>query len=42
MSDPSGAASASALKDLPRISTGSEGLDDILGGGLDPNRMYLY
>ena len=21
--------------DLPRISTGSEGLDDILGGGLD-------
>src|SRR3546814_12251823 len=25
----------------PRISTGSEGLDDILGGGLDPNRMYL-
>ncbi|WP_375159131.1 ATPase domain-containing protein [Bradyrhizobium sp. RDT46] len=42
MTDPSGAASASALKDLPRISTGSEGLDDILGGGLDPNRMYLY
>ncbi|MGE4049040.1 MAG: ATPase domain-containing protein [Acetobacteraceae bacterium] len=28
--------------DEPRISTGSEGLDDILGGGLDPNRMYLY
>lgn len=26
----------------PRISTGSEGLDNILGGGLDPNRMYLY
>lgn len=26
----------------PRISTGSEGLDDILGGGLDSNRMYLY
>ncbi|MFN4141712.1 ATPase domain-containing protein [Aestuariivirga sp.] len=25
-----------------RISTGSEGLDDILGGGLDPNRLYLY
>jgi len=24
-----------------RISTGSEGLDNILGGGLDPNRMYL-
>jgi len=33
-----------ALQDdeAPRISTGSEGLDDILGGGLDPNRMYLY
>jgi circadian clock protein KaiC len=25
-----------------RVSTGSEGLDDILGGGLDPNRVYLY
>jgi circadian clock protein KaiC len=29
-------------EDLPRISTGSVGLDDILGGGVDPNRMYLY
>src|ERR1700712_1169690 len=28
--------------DPPRISTGSVGLDDILGGGLDANRMYLY
>src|SRR5579875_2376124 len=28
--------------DLPRISTGSKGLDDILGGGFDANRMYLY
>jgi len=28
--------------EAPRISTGSEGLDDILGGGLDANRMYLY
>ncbi|MGC2083518.1 MAG: ATPase domain-containing protein [Bradyrhizobium sp.] len=28
--------------DLPRVSTGSEGLDDILGGGFDANRMYLY
>jgi circadian clock protein KaiC len=27
---------------LPRVSTGSEGLDDILGGGFDANRMYLY
>src|SRR5579863_687337 len=26
----------------PRISTGSQGLDDILGGGFDGNRMYLY
>src|SRR5690348_16032072 len=25
-----------------RISTGSRGLDDVLGGGLDPDRMYLY
>src|SRR5689334_17872831 len=31
-----------AIGDLPRISTGSEGLDDILGGGFDANRMYLY
>jgi circadian clock protein KaiC len=28
--------------DLPRVSTGSVGLDDILGGGLDPSRLYLY
>jgi circadian clock protein KaiC len=25
-----------------RVSTGSEGLDDILSGGLDPDRVYLY
>lgn len=25
-----------------RVSTGSAGLDDILGGGLDADRMYLY
>jgi len=30
------------LEELARISTGSIGLDDILGGGLDPERMYLY
>ncbi|WP_439364286.1 ATPase domain-containing protein [Bradyrhizobium sp. DASA03005] len=36
------AAPGSDPKDLPRISTGSDGLDDILGGGLDANRMYLY
>lgn len=28
--------------DPPRVSTGSVGLDDILGGGLDPSRLYLY
>ena len=28
--------------DEPRISTGSEGLDDILGGGFDAHRLYLY
>jgi circadian clock protein KaiC len=26
----------------PRISTGSPDLDEILGGGLDPERVYLY
>jgi circadian clock protein KaiC len=29
-------------QDAPRISTGNEGLDDILGGGLDADRVYLY
>jgi circadian clock protein KaiC len=33
---------ASGVDDLPRISTGSVGLDNILGGGFDPNRLYLY
>jgi circadian clock protein KaiC len=28
--------------DLPRISTGNQGLDDVLRGGVDPERMYLY
>lgn len=36
------AAGDSEPSDLPRISTGSDGLDDILGGGFDANRMYLY
>jgi circadian clock protein KaiC len=31
-----------ASDDPPRISTGCPGLDSILGGGLDSNRMYLY
>jgi len=35
-------APASSPEDLPRVSTGSDGLDDILGGGFDANRMYLY
>jgi hypothetical protein len=26
--------------ELPRVSTGNEGLDEILDGGLDQNRMY--
>lgn len=26
---------------LPRAATGVSGLDDILGGGLIPNRLYL-
>ncbi|GJE45253.1 ATPase domain-containing protein [Methylobacterium soli] len=29
-------------EDPPRISTGSAALDNILGGGLDRDRMYLY
>src|ERR1700760_693996 len=28
--------------DPPVVSTGNAGLDDILGGGLDPQRMYLF
>src|ERR1700761_5538707 len=34
--------SAGLDDELPRISTGSRGLDDVLGGGIDPERMYLY
>ena len=33
---------AAASDDPPRLSTGCKGLDGILGGGLDANRMYLY
>jgi circadian clock protein KaiC len=29
-------------EDPPRISTGSTGLDSILGGGIDADRLYLY
>ncbi|WP_298885043.1 ATPase domain-containing protein [uncultured Bradyrhizobium sp.] len=42
MTGSSKAASGSNPTDLLRISTGSDGLDDILGGGFDANRMYLY
>jgi circadian clock protein KaiC len=35
-------AAAGSNDELPRISTGNAGLDDILGGGFDRNRMYLY
>jgi len=42
MTGPFSAAQHSESRDLPRISTGSDGLDDILCGGLDANRMYLY
>lgn len=35
-------ATESRVEDPPRISTGSKGLDSILAGGLDRNRMYLY
>src|SRR3954452_4537474 len=42
MIDSSSGAQTSDPEDLPRISTGSDGLDDILCGGLDANRMYLY
>jgi len=28
--------------ELPKISTGNAGLDDILWGGIDPERMYLF
>jgi len=34
--------SVSTVEDAPRISTGNRGLDDILRGGLDPDRLYLY
>ena len=30
-----------SLPELERVSTGSIGLDDILGGGLEPERVYL-
>jgi circadian clock protein KaiC len=30
------------IPEIPRISTGSDGLDAVLNGGLDPNRLYLY
>src|SRR3954468_11444640 len=35
-------AAGSASNGARRISTGADGLDTILQGGLDPSRMYLY
>ncbi|UNK57893.1 AAA family ATPase [Pseudoxanthomonas daejeonensis] len=34
--------SSATTDNVSRISTGNAGLDDILGGGVDANRMYLY
>ena len=31
-----------SFDELPRISIGNAGLDAILGGGIDPERMYLF
>ncbi len=42
MTDEFAGGAAADITDPPRISTGSEGLDDILCGGLDANRLYLY
>lgn len=38
---PDGPQSAPSIPDLPRCATGVEGLDDILGGGLPSQRLYL-
>jgi circadian clock protein KaiC len=42
MTDTPSASQNNEPANLARISTGSDGLDDILGGGFDANRMYLY
>jgi circadian clock protein KaiC len=39
---PTTSTSSRAAEDPVRISTGNSGLDDILLGGLDADRMYLY
>ena len=39
MNEQKGDSNADPDEELPRISTGSRGLDDILGGGFDPERM---
>ncbi len=41
MEDDTSGASQRAWHDRPRVSTGNAGLDDILGGGLDADRLYL-
>jgi len=42
MSEPDSMKVDKATDDPDRVSTGSPGLDDILGGGFDRHRMYLY
>lgn len=42
MTDHSRPEDANGENEHGRISTGSKGLDDILGGGFDANRVYLY
>jgi circadian clock protein KaiC len=32
---------SSSSKELPRVATGIRGLDDVLGGGFTPDRLYL-
>jgi circadian clock protein KaiC len=41
MDQPSEDDGQAAMDDPPRLSTGNHGLDHILGGGLDANRLYL-
>jgi circadian clock protein KaiC len=43
MNEDGGAVEQAQFEDeLPRISTGNPGLNDVLGGGLDRERLYLY
>ena len=42
MSEPNVRSAGPGAAEPARVSTGSKGLDDVLGGGLDAERMYLY